>query len=887
MTKRTLKRLDYKPLDFTATQVDLQLNLDLPVSRVQSKIKVKRLNTEATSFVLDGQKLNLLAVKINGQDWSAYVLEDLEGVDGFQNLKIDVSSLSEPQEFTLEIENEFNLEENLSMSGIYLSDKVIVSQCEAQGFRRITFYFDRPDCLAVFTTYLETNDSYEYLLANGNLLESGSLNNGRKFAKWHDPFPKPSYLFACVAGNFEVLDDYFITKSGRKVKLRLFAEYGRLEQIRFAMEAVKRAMKWDEDRFGLEYDLDIFMVVGVAYFNAGAMENKGLNIFNDELLVGCKDTVTDDSLFSIDSVIAHEYFHNWTGDRVTCRDWFQLTLKEGLTVFRDQEYSSDTVNRTMKRIDDAEEIQAYQFNEDKSPLSHPIRPDEVESQDNFYTSTVYEKGAEVIRLLHTLIGEEKFQQGMKLYFERHDGKAVTCEDFVEAMADASGYNLDHFRLWYSQSGTPEVKVTSEYDPQTKVQKVTFVQETAPTFDQQEKQPLTLALKTHFLTPEGQTLTNLVDLQGKAIPELLVFETKELVVEIANQEQELIVVTNLDFSSPVRVIQQTTSSQLATVAAHCQNLYGKYFALKEYYNSIFRLNEENFVRNSQAQLEVDEHFATIYKNLFALALEDASFTSAVLRFHNVSNAITSANKAVNPLVYAQIDKAIKTKLYQDYKVQLEGIYAQLPFRTWEYNSLHFGERALRDQLLSLLTISQENQELVEQLYTQASCYNDKHAVIKAIINNDLSALDYLVDKFALEYQDTASCLDELLTLRLKNAKSVAQVEALLANAKQFSITKPNSLYTLIRGLRLNLNLFFTKEGIEYIKELIIKVDKNNPGVSPYLCRSFANYDLYLDPFRQMVIDALEDLITNHTFSRNATEILNKAFEAQKNNCQVRE
>ncbi|RIY32421.1 aminopeptidase N [Psittacicella melopsittaci] len=881
MTQVKLRRLDYKPLDFTATKVDLEIKLDLPVARVKNKIAIKRLNPQASSFVLNGQKLDLLALKINGQDWDKYTLDLVSEVDGFQNLTVDVSSLADASEFTLEVLNEFNLEENESMSGIYLSDQVIVSQCEAEGFRRISFYFDRPDCLAEFTTTIEAKKAYKYLLSNGNLIASGEVDQEWHYAKWHDPFPKPSYLFACVAGNFDLLEDTFVTKSGRQVQLKLFAEPGRLEQIKFAMQAIKRAMKWDEDRFGLEYDLDVFMIVGVGYFNAGAMENKGLNIFNDELLVGCKDTSTDNSLFLIDSVIAHEYFHNWTGDRVTCRDWFQLTLKEGLTVFRDQEYSSDTLDRTVKRIQDAATIQQYQFNEDKGPLSHPIRPDEVESQDNFYTSTVYEKGAEVIRLLHTLIGEENFQKGMKLYFARHDGKAVTCDDFVDAMADASGYNLDHFRLWYSQSGTPVVKVSSNYNADTKTQTLVFKQHTPPTFDQKEKQPLTLALKTQFLTADGRTLTNLESKDGNLVPEVIVFETEQYELELVNVPEELVVVTNLDFTSPVKIEQDLTSADLANIAANCQNFFAKYNAIRTYLNNIVAKNEAKFAQDPRAQLELDQDFKAIYGNLFAQARENASITAEILSLHNTSSLTGNAEKAYNPHAYNSISRAIEEKLCADYHEQLFQLYQELPFREWEYNAKHFGERALRRELIKILSRKPEYEYLVAELYDKATCFTDKFAALTAVFENNLTGLFSLKERYIQEYQEHTICLDRLLGLEIRSARSIEQVKEAVENAKQFSYTKPNSIYLLIGELARNYSLSFTYEWLDFLKELLIQVDKYNPGVSPHICRIFTEYNLYVEPYRSKLLNVIKELLSSQIqFSRNALEILTKGLQASE-------
>lgn len=444
MSKKLAKyRSDYRAPAFTVVSVQLNIDLDDHATRVHAQLKLKRQHSGALE--LDGEHLELIELAVDGLTRSA---ESYQVTDK-QLILHDV-----PDEFTLDIITQVDPSANSALEGLYKSGGAFCTQCEAEGFRRITYYLDRPDVLAVFTTTLTADrEKYPYLLSNGNLVAEGDQDDGRHFATWHDPHPKPAYLFALVAGDFDRLEDHYRTIEGRDVRLELFVDKGNLNRANYAMESLKRAMQWDEERFGLAYDLDRYMVVAVEFFNMGAMENKGLNIFNSKYVLADQATATDWDFVHVESVIGHEYFHNWTGNRITCRDWFQLSLKEGLTVFRDQEFSSDLGSRAVHRIDAIRVMRSFQFNEDASPMAHPIRPDKVVEMNNFYTVTVYNKGAEVIRMLHTLLGEQGFQRGMQLYRERHDGQAVTCEDFVAAMEAANPVDLQQFRRWYSQAGT--------------------------------------------------------------------------------------------------------------------------------------------------------------------------------------------------------------------------------------------------------------------------------------------------------------------------------------------------------------------------------------------------------------------------------------------------
>ncbi|MGH6618860.1 MAG: aminopeptidase N, partial [Alphaproteobacteria bacterium] len=486
---QAIYRKEYAPPAYRIETVDLDVALGEESTRVASRLAIRAATDRPGPLVLDGEGLDLVSIRVDGAllPEAAYsVAED------------SLTIHSPPRQFTLETEADIRPQDNTALEGLYKSRGSFCTQCEAEGFRRITWYLDRPDVMAAFTTRISGDKArYPVLLSNGNPIESGDLPGGRHFAVWRDPFPKPSYLFALVAGDLACAEDRFTTRSGRDVTLRIYVEPGREDRCGHALESLKKAMRWDEETFGLEYDLDIFMIVAVSDFNMGAMENKGLNVFNDKYILANPVTATDADYGFIEAIIAHEYFHNWTGNRVTCRDWFQLSLKEGLTVFRDQLFSADMRSAPVERTKQVRALRARQFPEDTGPMAHPVRPDSYIEINNFYTATVYEKGAEVIRMMHTLLGRGGFRKGMDLYFQRHDGQAITCEDFVRAMEDANAADLSQFRLWYSQSGTPELSAEGRYDPAAKTYELTVRQTCPPTPGQPEKQamhiPLALAL----------------------------------------------------------------------------------------------------------------------------------------------------------------------------------------------------------------------------------------------------------------------------------------------------------------------------------------------------------------------------------------------------------
>src|SRR6476659_6720846 len=571
---RPVRLSEYRPPDWLVETVDLQVNLHPTQTPVRATLKLKP-NPAAGApapLTLDGDGLTLVSLKLDG----APVAKDafVATPDGL--------TIAQPphRPFTLEIETLVDPQANTQLSGLYRSSRNYCTQCEAEGFRRITYYPDRPDVMAVFTTRIEADKSEApVLLANGNLKDSGDLPRGRHFAVWHDPWPKPAYLFALVGGKRGHIEDSFATASGRKVALRIYVEPGKEDRAGYAMDSLKRAMRWDEAAFGREYDLDVFMIVAVSDFNMGAMENKGLNVFNDKYVLASPETATDNDFVSIEAIIAHEYFHNWTGNRITCRDWFQLCLKEGLTVFRDQEFSSDMRSRPVKRIADVRGLRATQFIEDAGPLAHSVRPETYKEINNFYTTTIYEKGAEVVRMVQTLVGQEKFRVGMDLYFARHDGEAATVEQFIQCFADASGHDLTQFMRWYSQAGTPEVTVSGKFDAARKTYILECKQAVPPTPGQTLKEPMVIPLSLGLVGRSGHDLPLKLSTGEPMERDVVVLNKPVARFEFVNIDEDPVISINRGFSAPIKLITDLAASDLAFLAAHDADPFNRWPALQ--------------------------------------------------------------------------------------------------------------------------------------------------------------------------------------------------------------------------------------------------------------------------------------------------------------------
>ncbi|CAI2531534.1 aminopeptidase N [Serratia marcescens] len=863
-------RHDYRAPDYTTTDIDLDFSLDAETTRVTAVSKIKRQGTVGAPLVLDGEDLTLVSIQVDGQPWSAYRQQD-------NQLIIDEL----PAQFTLTIVNDIHPAKNTALEGLYLSGDALCTQCEAEGFHHITYYQDRPDVLARFTTRIVADKArYPFLLSNGNRIGQGELADGRHWVQWQDPFPKPCYLFALVAGDFDVLRDSFTTRSGRKVALELFVDRGNLDRADWAMTSLKNSMKWDETRFGLEYDLDIYMIVAVDFFNMGAMENKGLNIFNSKYVLAKAETATDKDYLNIEAVIGHEYFHNWTGNRVTCRDWFQLSLKEGLTVFRDQEFSSDLGSRSVNRIDNVRVMRGAQFAEDASPMAHAIRPDKVIEMNNFYTLTVYEKGSEVIRMMHTLLGEANFQKGMQLYFERHDGSAATCDDFVQAMEDASNVDLSRFRRWYSQSGTPLLTVRDEYDAETQQYRLHVSQKTAPTADQPEKLPLHIPLDIELYDSEG----NVIPLQKGGLP-------VNNVLNVTEAEQTFVFdgvahkpVPSLlrEFSAPVKLDYPYSDQQLTFLMQHARNEFARWDAAQSLLATYIKLN---VARHQQKQpLSLPLHVADAFRAVLLDEKLDPALAAQILTLPS-ENEIAELFATIDPEAIAAVHEAIVRCLARELADEWLAVYHANKTDSYRVEHGEIAKRALRNVCLGYLAFGEDvvlADQLVSEQYRQADNMTDSLAALSAAVAAQLPCRDALLAAFDERWHQDGLVMDKWFVLQgsSPSADVLSKVRALLQH-RSFSLSNPNRTRSLIGGFASgNPAAFHAADGsgYQFLAEILSDLNQRNPQIAARLIEPLIRLKRY-DAGRQALMrKALEQLKGLENLSGDLYEKISKALDA---------
>lgn len=857
-SNRQVKRLtDYTSPDFTVVTTELTFELDSHQTRVTARTKFKRLNSAATELVLDGHQLKLLTVRYNQQ-----LLTRDDYQLSAQQLRLGVSD----DEFTLEVVTEISPQYNTALEGLYLADGSYCTQCEAEGFRRITYYLDRPDVLAVFTTTIIADaEQFPYLLANGNQIESFINSDGKRQVTWHDPFPKPSYLFALVAGDFDQLTDSFITASGKNVSLVFYVEKGNGHRANFALESLKRAMRWDEQRFGLEYDLDIYMVVAVDFFNMGAMENKGLNVFNSKYVLANDETATDTDYFNIESIIGHEYFHNWTGNRVTCRDWFQLSLKEGLTVFRDQEFSRDMGSPTVNRIQAVQVIRTAQFAEDASPMAHPIRPEKVMEMNNFYTVTVYDKGAEVIRMLHTILGEEGFQAGMRLYFQRHDGQAVTCDDFVQAMQDATDADLSHFRCWYQQSGTPELTMTRSYDASTRQLCVNLQQQTPATADQAHKEPLVLPIRYQLLS-KTQTHRSSVFMMTKA-SEQLVFD---------QVDADDVPVLLEDFSAPVKLHHDYHQDELLRIAREASNGFARWDALQAYW----QLQIRRFIAGPD-HVTLPDALLALFGEWLQQPDADLALTAELLKVPDYASfAETFSQIPVDSILSAisSFKQQIADALYPKFL----SCYQQHHSDSSSYTEVNASKRALKNQCLQYLSWHHEaSRTLLQTQYDSAAGMTDRLAVLKCTQQSLHPLFEPLMQRFEHQWQHDVLVLDKWFSLKASfPAATVLDTMESLVQHPRFSWQNPNRVRAVFHAFAMqNAGQFHRLDGAGYqlLTDTLIRLDAINAQVAARLVTPLLSWKRY-EPTRQSLIkNALHMLADRSGISDDLYEKVSKALE----------
>jgi aminopeptidase N len=819
-TPQIKKRSDYQVPNFLIDQLKLEFHLDGANTRVFCTSQVKRNGQHKRPLVLDGEQLTLVNLSINSRLTKDYSLSDT-------GLTIPVTE----DWFELTVETQCDPQANKSLEGLYLSAGAYCTQCEAEGFRKITYFLDRPDVLASYeVTIYADKTAYPYLLSNGNTVAHGDLEDGRHWVTWQDPFKKPCYLFALVAGDFDLLEDSFTTQSGRVIKLQLFVDKGMAGRGTHALTSLKKAMIWDEQVFGLEYDLDIYMIVAVDFFNMGAMENKGLNVFNSKFVLADQASATDEDYFNIEAVIAHEYFHNWTGNRVTCRDWFQLSLKEGLTVFRDQQFSADMSSAVVNRIKNVRIMREHQFAEDSSPMSHPIRPDEVMEMNNFYTVTVYDKGAEVIRMMHTLLGQDGFRKGMDLYFQRFDGQAVTCDDFVQAMEDANGKDLTQFSLWYSQSGTPKVTVTDHYDAANKTYRINFGQQHGATADQSQKQNLHIPIKYDLLDEKGKTLLNKSQRYESGALLELTDNKQELILE--NIVRKPIPSLLHDFSAPVRLIYDYDWQQLAHIMSYSTDDFARWDASQSLFSDcIHKLSSSEH----QQQTTLIEQILSVVQGI----LDQRSCAPALLA---EMLSVPSFETLCQQVDEVQLDKlyqarlqlltAIGSKLFERW----QALYASQNTLSYEYSPSQVDVRRMRNLCLQYLSYSghEEGQDLLLAQYQGADNMTDTLGALKAAQQGSLNIFDKLMQDFEQKWHKDPLVLDKWFALHANtNRPDILPRLELLMGHSQYTINNPNRVRSLVGSFAFyNIQGFHAIDGSGYrfVADYLMRLNSVNPQVA---------------------------------------------------------
>ncbi|HEZ0838627.1 TPA: aminopeptidase N [Neisseria meningitidis] len=864
-TVRYLK--DYQTPAYRILETDLHFDIAEPQTVVKSRLTVEPQRV-GEPLVLDGSA-KLLSVKINGVA-ADYVLEG-------ETLTIaDVPS----ERFTVEVETEILPAENKSLMGLYASGGNLFTQCEPEGFRKITFYIDRPDVMSKFTTTIVADKKrYPVLLSNGNKIDGGECSDGRHWVKWEDPFAKPSYLFALVAGDLAVTEDCFTTMGGRNVKIEFYTAEADKPKVGFAVESLKNAMKWDETRFGLEYDLDIFMVVAVGDFNMGAMENKGLNIFNTKFVLADSRTATDTDFEGIESVVGHEYFHNWTGNRVTCRDWFQLSLKEGLTVFRDQEFSGDRASRAVRRIENIRLLRQHQFPEDAGPTAHPVRPASYEEMNNFYTMTVYEKGAEVVRMYHTLLGEEGFQKGMKLYFQRHDGQAVTCDDFRAAMADANGINFDQFALWYSQAGTPVLEAESRL--KNNIFELTIKQTVPPTPDMADKQPMMIPVKVGLLNRNGEAMA--FDYQGKRATEAVLLLTEaEQTFQFESVTEAVVPSLLRGFSAPVHLNYPYSDDDLLLLLAHDSDAFTRWEAAQTLYRRAVAANLAAL--SDGIELPKHEKLLAAVEKVISDDLLGNAFKALLLGVPSEAE-LWEGTENIDPLRYHQAHEALLDTIAVRFLPkwhELNRQAAKQENQSYEYSPEAAGWRTLRNVCRAfVLRADPAHIETVAEKYGEmAQNMTHEWGILSAVNGNESDTRNRLLAQFADKFSDDALVMDKYFALvgSSRRSDTLQQVQTALQHPK-FSLENPNKARSLIGSFSRNVPHFHAEDGSGYrfIADKVIEIDRFNPQVAARLVQAF-NLCNKLEPHRKnLVKQALQRIRAQEGLSKDVGEIVGKILD----------
>jgi len=877
---------DYQVPDFLIDKTDLHVTLDPRETRVRARLSIRRnpaSKVPAQTLVLDGQEMVLESVSIDGR-----VLSDSEYQASAESLTI----ANVADTFLLETVVRIDPESNTSLEGLYKSRTMYCTQCEAEGFRKITYYLDRPDVLSEFTTTIVGSQSdFPVLLSNGNQVDSGELDGGLHYATWHDPFRKPAYLFALVGGALDVIEDSFTTRSGREVALKIFVESKDLDKCGHAMRSLKNSMRWDEDVYGREYDLDIFMIVAVDDFNMGAMENKGLNIFNTSCVLAKPETTTDAGFQRVEAVVAHEYFHNWSGNRVTCRDWFQLSLKEGFTVFRDSQFSADMNSATVKRVEDVSFLRTMQFAEDGGPMSHPVRPPSFIEISNFYTLTIYEKGAEVVRMIHTLLGAENFREGSDLYFQRHDGEAATIENFITAMEDASGRDLTQFTRWYSQAGTPLVSATDSFDENTGVYSLTFRQScpATPEATAEEKQPFLIPIALGLLGDAGN-LT--VKRQGQPI-DAETSDNTHAVLELTDSEQTFhfenlperpIPVLLRGFSAPIKLDYDYSRKQLMAIMSRDADGFSRWDACQ---NLALAVIEDGIhAYRADKAIVVDDLLIEAFRSILGDSSLDEAMVALMLQLpteafvSEVSDVVdVEAIHQSRQAIRRQVATALCTELLAAY----EATNNNQPFST---SADAIAERSLKNIALSYLVHGniEGALDLAQQQLKSASNMTDEMAALTCIVNSSAREAAPLAQESLVEFYDRwqheSLVVNQWLVVQATCVLpgGLGRVKQLMENSA-FDIKNPNKVRSLIGGFCSNNSTnFHVKDGsgYQFLANQIITLNKLNPQIASRLLVPLTKWHKYDEARQSMMRSALQRIMEEPELSKDVYEVVSKSL-----------
>jgi len=874
-TPKTIYLKDYRPPEFLIDTVDLYFDLGREAVRVKTKLTMRRNpagDRGGGPLVLHGEQLELLSLMLDGSILTS---------DAYSISEESLTIPEVPEKFTLESEVRIRPAENTALEGLYQSGGMLCTQCEAEGFRRITWFLDRPDVMARFTTTIIADRArYPVLLSNGNLVESTDTDDGRHRVTWVDPFPKPSYLFALVAGDLSLIEDSYVTASGRAVALRIYVEPENADKCSHAMHSVKSAMAWDESNYGREYDLDVYMIVAVNDFNMGAMENKGLNVFNSKFVLARPDTATDQDFQGIEGVIAHEYFHNWTGNRITCRDWFQLSLKEGLTVYRDQEFSADMGSRGVKRIEDVRLLRAHQFAEDAGPMAHPVRPDAYMEINNFYTVTVYEKGAEVVRMQRTLLGAEAYRQAMDLYFDRYDGQAVTTDDFTDCMAEAGGMDLGQFRRWYSQAGTPHLMVRDDFDQAQALYTLTVRQTCPPTPGQPEKLPFHIPLAMGLLDGQGRDLP--LCLEGEkvssATTRVLELRGEEEVFRFTGVRNRPVPSLLRGFSAPVKLSYDYDDDDLMFLMAHDSDGFNRWDSAQTLSQRILlRLIDDPAYR-------IPRSLTDAYRRTLNDAVTDKALLAEILTLPSESY-LGDQMEQVDVEGIHRARRRLKAELASQLREDLLAVYRDNQTSgPYEIDSVSIARRRLRNLSLGHLMELKEDEiyALCASQYRQGQNMTDVVTALSLIADSDAPQREILLEDFYGRWKNDPLVLDKWFTVQAVSSRpdTLGRVRSLMDHP-DFSIRNPNRVRSLI-GTFCSANPigFHAADGGGYVflVDQVLELDRLNPQVAARLLRIMARWKRYDEQRRLLMRDQLQRVLSADGVSRDVYEIATKSLEA---------